>query len=148
MRSFRQETEDPLPETEGMREASEKEVPRENRGYTNAAECEVIMEYKFTSGNFEKEVLESDVPVLVDFYADWCGPCKMMAPVVEQLAGALEGRVRVGKLNIDENMDIAGKYRVMNIPTFLIFKNGQEQERIVGAVSQNELRKKIEQTLV
>lgn len=106
------------------------------------------MEYKFTSDNFEKEVLACDVPVLVDFYADWCGPCKMMAPVVEQLAEAFSGQARVGKLNIDENMEIAGKYRVMNIPTFLIFKDGKEQERIVGAVSQNELRKKMEQTLV
>ena len=105
------------------------------------------MEYKFTSADFEKEVLQSDKPVLVDFFADWCGPCKMMAPVVEQLAEELEGKAKVGKLNIDENMDIAEKYRVMNIPTFLIFKDGQENERIVGAVSKNELKNKLEQTL-
>ena len=105
------------------------------------------MEYKFTSADFEKEVLQSDKPVLVDFFADWCGPCKMMAPVVEQLAEELEGKAKGGKLNIDENMDIAEKYRVMNIPTFLIFKDGQEKERIVGAVSKNELKNKLEQTL-
>ena len=105
------------------------------------------MEYKFTSADFEKEVLQSDKPVLVDFFADWCGPCKMMAPVVEQLAEELEGKAKVGKLNIDENMNIAEKYRVMNIPTFLIFKDGQEKERIVGAVSKNELKNKLEQTL-
>ena len=105
------------------------------------------MEYKFTSADFEKEVLQSDKPVLVDFFADWCGPCKMMAPVVEQLAEELEGKAKVGKLNIDENMDIAEKYRVMNIPTFHIFKDGQEKERIVGAVSKNELKNKLEQTL-
>lgn len=105
------------------------------------------MEYKFTSADFEKEVLQSDKPVLVDFFADWCGPCKMMVPVVEQLAEELEGKAKVGKLNIDENMDIAEKYRVMNIPTFLIFKDGQEKERIVGAVSKNELKNKLEQTL-
>ena len=105
------------------------------------------MEYKFTSADFEKEVLQSDKPVLVDFFADWCGPCKMMAPVVEQLAEELEGKAKVGKLNIDENMDIAEKCRVMNIPTFLIFKDGQEKERIVGAVSKNELKNKLEQTL-
>lgn len=105
------------------------------------------MEYKFTSADFEKEVLQSDKPVLVDFFADWCGPCKMMAPVVEQLAEELEGKAKVGKLNIDENMDIAEKYRVMNIPTFLIFKDGQEKERIVGAVSKNELKNKLEQML-
>ena len=105
------------------------------------------MEYKFTSENFEEEVLKSDKPVLVDFYADWCGPCKMMAPVVAQLADELEGKAKVGKLNIDDCMDIAGKYRVMNIPTFLIIRNGQEMERIVGAVSKNELQKKIEQAM-
>ena len=105
------------------------------------------MEYKFTSADFEKEVLQSDKPVLVDFFADWCGPCKMMAPVVEQLAEELEGKAKVGKLNIDENMDIAEKYRVMNIPTFLIFKDGQEKERIGGAGSKNELKNKLEQTL-
>ena len=105
------------------------------------------MEYKFTSADFEKEVLQSDKPVLVDFFADWCGPCKMMAPVVEQLAEELEGKAKVGKLNIDENMVIAETSRVMNIPTFLIFKDGQEKERIVGAVSKNELKNKLEQTL-
>ena len=102
------------------------------------------MEYKFTSANFEEEVLKSDQPVLVDFYADWCGPCKMVAPVVAQLADGLEGKVKVGKLNIDDCMDIAGKYRVMNIPTFLVIKDGQEAARVVGAVSKNELQKKIE----
>ena len=99
------------------------------------------MEYKFTTGDFEKEVLQSDKPVLVDFFADWCGPCKMMAPVVEQLAEELDGKAKVGKLNIDE------KYGVMNIPTFLVFKDGQEKARIVGAVSKNELKNKLEQTL-
>ncbi|MFR0026777.1 MULTISPECIES: thioredoxin [unclassified Eisenbergiella] len=106
-----------------------------------------IMEYKFTTGDFEKEVLQSDKPVLVDFFADWCGPCKMMAPVVEQLAEELDGKAKVGKLNIDENMEIAEKYGVMNIPTFLVFKDGQEKARIVGAVSKNELKNKLEQTL-
>ena len=105
------------------------------------------MEYKFTSADFEKEVLQSDKPVLVDFFADWCGPCKMMAPVVEQLAEELEGKAKVGKLNIYATMDIAEKYRVMTIPTFRIFKDGQEKERIVGAVSKNELKNKLEQTL-
>ena len=105
------------------------------------------MEYKFTSANFEEEVLKSDKPVLVDFYADWCGPCKMMAPVVAQLADELEGKAKVGKLNIDDCMDVAAKYRVMNIPTFLVFRDGQEKERIVGAVSKNELLKKIEQAM-
>lgn len=101
------------------------------------------MEYKFTTADFEKEVLQSDKPVLVDFYADWCGPCKMMAPVVEQLAEEFDGKVKIGKLNIDENMEIAQKYRVMNIPTFLIFEGGVEKERMVGAVSKTELENKM-----
>ena len=78
------------------------------------------MEYKFTSANFEEEVLNSEIPVLVDFYADWCGPCKMMAPIVESLAESFDGKVKVGKLNIDEEMDIAQKYRVMSIPTYCL----------------------------
>lgn len=101
------------------------------------------MEYKFTTADFEKEVLQSDKPVLVDFYADWCGPCKMMAPVVEQLAEEFDGKVKIGKLNIDENMEIAQKYRVMNIPTFLIFEGGVEKDRMVGAVSKTELENKM-----
>ncbi len=102
------------------------------------------MEYKFTTENFNAEVLESDVPVLVDFYADWCGPCKMMAPIVEEVAGSYEGKVKVGKCNIEENMDIAQKYRVMHIPTFIIFKDGQAVETSVGALSKAELEKKLQ----
>ena len=83
------------------------------------------MEYKFTTDNFEKEVLQSELPVLVDFYADWCGPCKMMAPIVEGLAQGYDGKVKVGKLNIDDEMEIAQQYRVMSIPTFILFKDGK-----------------------
>ena len=70
------------------------------------------MEMKFTTANFEEEVLKSEIPVLVDFYADWCGPCQMMAPVIGQLAGEYEGRVKIGKLNVDENPDIAVQYKL------------------------------------
>ena len=102
------------------------------------------MEYKFTSGNFEEEVLASDIPVFVDFYADWCGPCKMMAPVVEKLAEKYDGKLKVGKCNVDEENEIAGKYRIMSIPTMMIFVNGEVKETIVGAVSQAELENLIE----
>ena len=102
------------------------------------------MEYKFTSANFEEEVLNSEIPVLVDFYADWCGPCKMMAPIVESLAESFDGKVKVGKLNIDEEMDIAQKYRVMSIPTFIVFKGGQALETSVGAMSKDDLEKKLQ----
>ncbi|MBQ9141062.1 MAG: thioredoxin [Lachnospiraceae bacterium] len=98
---------------------------------------------KFTSENFQAEVLESEVPVLVDFFADWCGPCKMMAPLVEKMAEKYEGRMKIGKLNVEEAMDIAGKYRVMNIPTFIFFKKGQVVETHVGGMSANDLEAKI-----
>lgn len=90
------------------------------------------MEHKFTTADFEKEVLEADIPVLVDFYADWCGPCKMMAPVIEEIAGEVDD-VKVGKLNIDNEMEIAQKYGVMSIPTLIVFRDGKEVKRDLGA---------------
>ncbi len=105
------------------------------------------MEYKFTTANFEAEVLSSDIPVLVDFYADWCGPCKMMAPLVEKLAEKYDGKVKIGKCNIDEEDTVARNYRVMSIPTFILFVGGQAQETIVGAVSQKDLEDMIEKAL-
>ncbi len=83
----------------------------------------------------------------MDFYADWCGPCKMMAPIVESLAESFDGKVKVGKLNIDEEMDIAQKYRVMSIPTFIVFKGGQALETSVGAMSKDDLEKKLQKVL-
>ena len=105
------------------------------------------MEYKFTESNFEAEVLNSEIPVLVDFYADWCGPCKMMAPIVEKLAESYDGKVKVGKCNIDDEMGIAQKYRVMSIPTFVFFKNGEAVETSVGAMSEKELEGKLAKLL-
>ena len=105
------------------------------------------MEYKFTADNFEKEVLQSELPVLVDFYADWCGPCKMMAPIVEGLAQDYDGKVKVGKLNIDDEMEIAQQYRVMSIPTFILFKDGKAVETSVGAMSKDELESKLQKVL-
>ena len=105
------------------------------------------MAYQFTTENFEEEVLNADVPVLVDFYADWCGPCKMMAPVVEKLAAEFEGKMKIGKCNTDENMPLAQKYRIVNIPTFMIFKNGQVVETFKGAMSISALRSKCENVL-
>ena len=105
------------------------------------------MEMKFNAANFEEEVLKSDVPVLVDFYADWCGPCKMMGPIVSKLAQNFEGKVKVGKINIDDEMSLAQKYRVMSIPTFIIFKNGEAVATIIGAVNEKELTEKINEVL-
>lgn len=94
--------------------------------------------------NFEKEVLQSTQTVLVDFYADWCGPCKMMSPVVEKIAEELDGKVKVCKINVDEAQDIAVKYGVMSIPTFIAFKQGEPVKRTVGVQSEEELRKIVE----
>lgn len=102
------------------------------------------MAKKFTSENFEAEVLKAEKPVLVDFYADWCGPCKMMAPMVDQLAEELADTVIVGKLNIDENSDIAVNYRVMNIPTLIVFKNGQAAGKLIGVQSKQDVLKLIQ----
>jgi len=90
------------------------------------------MEKVFTDQNFEQEVLNSQKPVLVDFWAPWCGPCQMMGPIIEELAEELEGKVVVGKLNVDENPQMAQKYGVMSIPTLLIFKDGRVVEQFVG----------------
>ena len=93
------------------------------------------MALQLTSSNFDEEVLKSSGPVLVDFYADWCGPCKMMSPVVEACAASYEGRLKVGKLNVDDAQDIAARYGVMSIPTFIFFKDGEAVHQTVGAVT-------------
>lgn len=105
------------------------------------------MELKLTKQNFETEVMQSELPVLVDFYADWCGPCKMMAPVVEKLAEEFAGKVKVFKVNVDEEPDLAQKYRVVSIPTFLIFKDGEVKATNVGAMSAAQLTEKVKQVL-
>lgn len=105
------------------------------------------MEYTFTAANFDEEVIASDIPVFVDFYADWCGPCKMMAPIIEKLAEKYDGKLKVGKCNIEEENALAVRYRVMSIPTMMIFAGGEIKETVIGAVSQNELEEKIEKAL-
>jgi thioredoxin 1 len=103
------------------------------------------MAFQFTDANFQKEALESDIPVLVDFYADWCGPCKMIAPIVAELADEYAGVYKIGKLNVDEQPDTAQKYRVMSIPTLIIFKNGAPVGQVVGAVAKKALVEKLEE---
>ncbi len=105
------------------------------------------MEYRFTDENFEAEVLNSEIPVLVDFYADWCGPCKMMAPIVEQLAEEYDGRIKIGKIDSDENMDTAEEYEVMSIPCFIIFKGGKEVDRVVGGMAKPALAQHLDAVL-
>ena len=105
------------------------------------------MEYRFTKADFEKEVLQSKEPVFIDFYADWCGPCKMMAPVVEKLAEKYEGKVKVGKVNTDDEPELAQMFQVMSIPNMVIIKDGQVVDRVIGAVPQKELEAKLDAQL-
>ncbi len=100
-----------------------------------------------TDSSFKGEVLESDVPVLVDFWAPWCGPCRMVAPVVEEIAEQYEGQVKVVKLNTDENPQIASQYGIRSIPTLMIFKDGQRVDMVVGAVPKTTLANTLEKYL-
>lgn len=102
---------------------------------------------EFTDQNFESEVLQADVPTMVDFWAEWCAPCKMIAPTVEALANEYAGKFRVGKLNIDENPSIPTKFGIRGIPTLIIFKGGQPVDQIVGVKSKADLKSSIEKAL-
>ena len=105
------------------------------------------MEIRLDEANFEKELKENALPFLVDFWAEWCGPCQIMGPILEQLAREFEGRARVGKVNVDENPSLAGKFGIMGIPTLVLFEEGQEKERLVGVVPKEQLVKLLENFL-
>ncbi len=102
------------------------------------------MALTFTSKNFQEEVLKSDLPVLVDFWAPWCAPCQMMGPIIEKLFQDYEGKAKIGKLNVDENPDIASQYGIRGIPTLKIFKNGQVVSEIVGLRAESDLKAELD----
>ena len=102
------------------------------------------MEKELTDANFNAEVLQASKPVLVDFWAPWCGPCRMMAPVIDQIANELEGKVIVAKMNVDENNQYAQQFGIMSIPTFLVFKGGKVVEQMIGVMDKEDMKAKVE----
>lgn len=102
------------------------------------------MAKQFTDSNFDAEVLKSDKPVLVDLWAEWCGPCRMLTPIIEELHAEYDGKAIIGKLNVDENPEVSAKYGVRSIPTLLIFKNGELVDKQVGVVPKSALAKKLD----
>lgn len=102
---------------------------------------------EFTDANFDEEVLKSDQPVLVDFWAEWCGPCRMVGPVVEELAGEFEGKAKIGKVDVDSNPEVSMKYGIRSIPSLLIFKGGEVVDQVIGAVPKAHLKGKLDAQL-
>ncbi|MEN6401811.1 MAG: thioredoxin [Armatimonadia bacterium] len=102
---------------------------------------------ELVSNDFDTEVLQSDLPYLVDFWAPWCGPCRMMSPVVDAVAAKYAGRLKVGKVNVDEDADLAGRFGIRSIPTLMIFKGGQQVDTVVGAVPETELSSRVDKAL-
>ena len=107
----------------------------------------IMADITFSDSNFQENVLQSSTPVLVDFWAPWCGPCKIVDPIVHELAAEFEGKVKVGKMNVDENPEVSGQYGVMSIPTLMFFKNGQPVKSIIGAQGKDSIKSVLESVI-
>lgn len=105
------------------------------------------METVFTDANFDSEVLKSDTPVLIDFWAEWCAPCRAVSPLIEELAKEYEGKLKVGKMNVDENQQTPGQYSIMSIPTVILFKNGTPVKTMIGVQGKDDYKKNIDEVL-
>lgn len=106
-----------------------------------------MAELIITESNFEQEVVNSDVPVLLDFWAPWCGPCKMLLPIVDEIASEYEGKIKVGKVNTDENMSLSSQFQITSIPCLIIFKNGKPINKLVGFRPKNDIKKELDNVL-
>lgn len=107
-----------------------------------------MADINFTDQDFEEQVLKSDTPVVVDFWAPWCAPCRIVTPIIDELAKEYEGKVKVGKMNVDDNTNYPSKYGVMSIPSILIFKNGQPVKTMIGAQSKENYKKGLDEALI
>jgi thioredoxin 1 len=106
-----------------------------------------MADINFTDQNFQQDVLQSNQPVVIDFWAPWCGPCRVVSPIIEELAKEYDGKVKVGKMNVDENPQIAGQFGIMSIPTVMMFRNGQPVQSMVGAKSKDTYKRTIDEVL-